>query len=549
MAYLRCFNDPAIICDSTCFSISSFDESIPYVFDSMTSAQKVVPDSAAPAAAPASTLPVHTFPALPNSHSFSVLGNVSHFHDYIHVELPLAPADEGPVSPLPPPQPAPPAEKLRRSVNSAFINSFLKRPDKVVVARTLEWVSTDVFPDIKLPAAFLQVNVTSCEKLWDSKSSTLSDTPVAMTEADIRVWLNQIGNNLAATHNINTSGSTIVSADRAFDSRTATKGPAGGYMLRKPDISVIDRSLQHDSTKDERLCWRNIEAFIEVTASASVKDVLRQISQKAACMFDAQPQRQFACAIGIFGAPKSLQFIFAVVDRAGIIHTELKSIRSYSAIDFLRIIFAFCFASPETLGCDKSMEVNPNTGDVTHITVDGVEHNSITSTQRRFAVVKLLHSSPILYGRGTWVWIVRDENNSFYVLKDSWIQQVDVVSEIEFIKHIEKVLHEDPDGRFLKHAHSRYYIGQECVCSTDAIRGLLPKPPTRVQRRIVTGPIGDPITSFRSKHEFVSIMLDIVNCMSHVRLKLGLNNISWQSWSSSPKKEMLSMAIYLSTIS
>ena len=41
---------------------------------------------------------------------------------------------------------------------------------------------------------------------------------------------------------------------------------------------------------------------------------------------------------------------------------------------------------------------------------------------------------------------MRDENNSFYVLKDSWIQQVDVVSEIEFMKHIEKVLHEEPDG-------------------------------------------------------------------------------------------------------
>ena len=152
-------------------------------------------------------------------------------------------------------------------------------------------------------------------------------------------------------------------------------------MLRKPDISLIDRSLQHDSTKDEHLRWCNIEAIIEVTALALVKDVLQQISQKAACMFDAQPQRQFACTIGIFSAPKSLQFIFAVVDHTGIIHTKLESIQSYSAINFLRIIFAFCFGSPETLGCDKSMEVNPDTGDVTHITVDGVEHNSITSTQ------------------------------------------------------------------------------------------------------------------------------------------------------------------------
>ena len=210
----------------------------------------------------------------------------------------------------------------------------------------------------------------------------LADTPVAMTEANIRVWLNQISNNLATTHNINISSSITVSADHTFDSRTTTKGPAGGYMLRKPDISLIDWSLQHDSTKDECLCWCNIEAIIKVTVSVLVKDVLWQISQKAACMFDAQPQRQFACAIGIFGAPKSLQFIFTVVDHMGIIHTELESIQSYSAINFLCIIFTFCFGSPETLGCDKSMEVNPDTGDVMHITINGVEHNSLTSTQR-----------------------------------------------------------------------------------------------------------------------------------------------------------------------
>jgi len=324
------------------------------------------------------------------------------------------------------------------------------------------------------------------------------------------LWLKYIRNNLAATHNVKRDSDTsIMSADRSFDSRTATKGPAGVYV-------------QHNSPKNERLRWRNIEAIIEVTASAPVSDVLRQISQKAACMFDVQPQRQFARALGIFGEPKDLQFIFAVVDRAGITHTKQEPINMYTAMDFLRIIFALCFAPPETLGCDNSIEVDPNTGDVTHITV-----RETTSTERRFAIVKLLHSSPILYGRGTRVWIVKDENNSFYALKDSWIQQTGVASEIDFIKHVEKVLHEDPNGQLFKHAHSRYHIGQERVCSTDTIRGLLLKPPgTRIQRRIVTGPIGDPITSFRSKHEFVGIMLDIVNCMSYLRLKLGkLNNI------------------------
>ena len=530
MAYLRYIDDPAIICDSTCFTVSSFDESIVYgPNSSMTGTQNVT--FLAPAAS-ASTPPAHIFPTLPEAHNFSVLGNPSKFRKYIDTELPLALADEAPMSPLapsspsspPPPQPLPPiSEKLRRSVNSAYINSFLKRPEKVITG-PLEWVSRHVFPDTKLPVPFSQDNVSSCEKLWDSKSRTLSRNPTATTEAAVRIWLNHISSNLAATLNLNTGVSGTASADRGFDSRTATKGPAGGYMLRKPDISVINRTILHDSShQDQCLRWHNIEAIIEVTASAPVKDVVRQISQKAACMFDVQPQRQFACALGIFGECNNLKYIFAVVDRAGITHSDLVSIEGYAALDFLRIVFAFCFASPETLGCDPSMEVNPETGDITHIAVNRVERGSTSSTKHRFAVVKPLHSSPILYGRGTRVWIVRDRHGSFYVLKDSWIQRSNTASEIEFIKHIKKVVDEDPDGRFFKHAYPKYYVGQDCVCSTDAIRGLLRKPPNRIQRRIVTGPIGDPLTSFRSKHEFVGIMLDIVNCMSYVH-KLGKSN-------------------------
>ncbi|KAF8342367.1 hypothetical protein F5887DRAFT_887411 [Amanita rubescens] len=188
------------------------------------------------------------------------------------------------------------------------------------------------------------------------------------------------------------------------------------------------------------------------------------------------------------------------------------------------------------------MEVDPEIG-VTHITVVGFERPSEcepetraeteSPTKRTFAVVKTLHSSPILYGRGTRVWVVKDEqNNSFYVLKDSWIQQ-GPRSEIEFIKHIEKVVNEQADGNLFKYAHPHYYIGQEEVYDTGKIRSALPKkPPIRVQRRIVTGPIGDPITSFRSRYEFVSVMLDVVNFLEFLSEKgnvihgdISINNI------------------------
>lgn len=56
-------------------------------------------------------------------------------------------------------------------------------------------------------------------------------------------------------------------------------------------------------------------------------------------------------------------------------------------------------------------------------------------------------------------------------------------------------------------------MGQDLGDCTDICRGaILFKPPGRVHRHIVIGLIGDPITSFRSKKEFVKVMLDIVQC-------------------------------------
>ncbi|KJA18733.1 hypothetical protein HYPSUDRAFT_115895, partial [Hypholoma sublateritium FD-334 SS-4] len=151
---------------------------------------------------------------------------------------------------------------------------------------------------------------------------------------------------------------------------------------------------------------------------------------------------------------------------------------------------------------------------------------------RKFDIVKLIHSSPILYGRGTRVWIVKDNVGKFYILKDSWIISPNSTSEIEMIKHIEKTINDDPEGFLYKHSCPTYFIGQECVHSTDMIRGRLDKPATRLQRRIVTGTIGDPITSFRSRAEFVSVCLDLVNVLEFLSKKahvihgdLSINNI------------------------
>ncbi len=287
-------------------------------------------------------------------------------------------------------------------------------------------------------------------------------------------------------------------------------------MVRKPNICVLDKADQFSVNKAAGpMHWRKIFAIVEVTAAKAsqsvLKGILGQISEKAACIFDVQPQRRFTCALAFLGKPDDMEFIFVVVDRSSLIYTPAASLHSTQALSLLRIIFAFCFAVPETLGWDPAVVLNPFTKEATHIKITGYARNSITLTTQTFKIVNLIHSSAVLYSRGTRVWIVSDEDGRFYVLKDSWIQGGRQKSEIDFVNHIEDIIENDPEGYLYKYICPTYSIGQDTVWNTDNIREYIPKSHTRRHRRIVTGPIGDPITSFRSKTEFVSAFLDIVN--------------------------------------
>jgi Fungal protein kinase len=290
-------------------------------------------------------------------------------------------------------------------------------------------------------------------------------------------------------------------------------------MLGKPDISVIDQETQHDvmKTQEECLHWCRIYCIIEVTSKkSSVKDLLCQISQKVACIFNMQPQRKFVCRLAILGESTTLEYIFALVDRASMTHTLCTPIISYEAFTLLRIVFAFCFAKPETISWDPSMTVDPETYEATSIAIMASDNEKPTSniTMHTFNIIKLIHSSPILYSCETRVWIVKDQQGDFYMLKDSWILEASTVTEIQLIRHIEKTIKQDLNGYLFQSNCPSYIIGQDCVCLTDTICGLLSnKPAAHHRRHIITTTIGDPLISFHSKKEFVSVFLDIVNSM------------------------------------
>lgn len=74
---------------------------------------------------------------------------------------------------------------------------------------------------------------------------------------------------------------------------------------------------------------------------------------------------------------------------------------------------------------------------------------------------------------------------------------------------------QDPEMRNkLKHRYPVLIVGQELVDDTGIYRlelGETAKLP-RVHRRMVTEPIGDPLTSFNSKFQLCSVLCDAVTC-------------------------------------
>lgn len=203
------------------------------------------------------------------------------------------------------------------------------------------------------------------------------------------------------------------------------------------------------------------------------------------------------------GKPPSLTFFLVFVDRIGAIVTQPAILNDYNALDFARIVFALTYANDKTLGMDNRLVVDRFTGKPSKITVGG----------QIFDVITQIFVSPLLFSRGTKVYIVSDADENLHVFKDSWTLSSHMASEIDVIKKISEIAKNSPDvsARFL--ALCPYFIaGEDGVDRTDLPRGYLPcKFQGRVRHWVVTGPIGDPITRYRSRVELLQAFIDIAD--------------------------------------
>lgn len=296
--------------------------------------------------------------------------------------------------------------------------------------------------------------------------------------------------------------------DRSFSALAHKHGPTGGYRLRKPDIVLLNRNVrQYLHTNQYRPRWQHVEAIVEVSYSASRQEMIRQILEKTALMFEAQAFRRFAIGLAFRGNSKEgIEYCFVYVDRSGTCISQWESIEGYGGARLAKIIFGLTYAMPEVLGFDPTMTIDRFTGNVLKIRVKDQE----------FTVVKHIYSPLILFGRGTHVFIVKDDKGSVYVLKDSWILVEHGLSEIDVLQTIQDCLESDKKKKKTKAYRAmcpQFIIGEDLDDSTKDRRGMLGNiPPDRKHRRVVTGPVGDSLTSYRSRAEFIKVMLDCAQC-------------------------------------
>ena len=157
------------------------------------------------------------------------------------------------------------------------------------------------------------------------------------------------------------------------------------------------------------------------------------------------------------------------------------------------------FGKPRDIGLDPNVEID-HTG----------KCFAITFQEKCFEVEDLIYSLDSVVGRGTRVWIVR-YGGVKYTLKDCWIQRECVDSEVSMLKKMGR------DEQLSGYVPTLFCGGDVQINgindSTELYRSGLPgwlSKWQRVHRRIVCSPIGEALTDYRSKQEFIQAICSII---------------------------------------
>jgi hypothetical protein len=333
--------------------------------------------------------------------------------------------------------------------------------------------------------------------IWNCRDYQPQRFPLKYTESAIASWLNEIGEALAHF--------TGCKLRRLWSHRNCDKAPDGCNIKRKPDIILVNKDyLTKLSSTNAHSDWNFIQALCEVTSQVQTSSrILDTINAKSFVMFATQHNRRFVVALSLTG---NKAFRLTVSDREGQIrHNETFLDGKRPSALFLTILAFLMFGNDADIGLDPNVIIDQN-GRVKKILVDN----------KYFVVKKLIHSVETLIGRATKVWVVSrddDASDALYILKDSWIQVNHVGSEVSFLEEMSTSL-EGCVPKLICGGDVTIDNIQDC---TGRYRVDLAGYPysQRVHRRIVTSTIGEPLTMFQSKKEFLNVMISLIKSKLH----------------------------------
>jgi hypothetical protein len=308
-------------------------------------------------------------------------------------------------------------------------------------------------------------------------------------------WLNAIGKSMEEVYGC--------SLKRLWWHGTCNLPPSGASLIRKPDLVLLSHEY-YDATsskaKDQCIDWHRIRSFAEVTSEKLMPPRMEHtVNMKSYLLFILQFDRRFATALSF---SYSGDYLFTLTDREGQIRyqSSLKMHGLEFAQRFLIILSYLMFGDDTDIGLDPHF-IHDDTDRLVAINIDN----------KRYELEDCLYAVESLLGRGMNVWIVTREDKHF-VLKDSWVLEDLVESEIV---HLRAMMEHDR----IKSLVPTFVGGGDVKIHgiTDSTanyrgQGLIGRRNyQRVHRRIVTGPVGTPLTTFRSKKEFVNGLIGVVS--------------------------------------
>jgi len=321
--------------------------------------------------------------------------------------------------------------------------------------------------------------------IWNDFRGCFQRPPmIEFGEAAVCQWLNTIGTTMGLVYGRQ--------CERLWWSGRCTP-LVSSSIQQKQDLVLLDRIYILSQKNFADTEWAVVKAVAEVHQSnAQPTETTRSY-----LTFLCQPHRRFTIKLSFFN-PKKSKFSVTVIDRLGQIHLDQIDLMGScveNGLLLLSILAFLMFGSPEDVGLDPHFKINPLNGNTVEVECGN----------RRFQLLKRIHALPKVVGRGTQVWIVV-HNGIRYIMKDSWVRE-----DNNEVAHLSRMLnHKELNGRVptlicggdvvingFKDSMQRYrYASSSCS--------------HRIHRRIVTSPIGESITSFKTKKEFIRVLINVI---------------------------------------